>query len=116
MHVAADETGQAVGFAVSADVAGIYWLKELSVDPAFGGKGIGSALLDAVVGRARWACHGALGLTTFRDVPFNAPFYARRGFLECDPATVDPDLGGRLVAECPPGVPLSSRILMIRRL
>jgi GNAT superfamily N-acetyltransferase len=56
-------------------------LEQIAVRPEHTRRGIGLALMAAVIERA-----GALGvtLTTFRDVPWNAPWYARQGFVEVD--------------------------------
>jgi GNAT superfamily N-acetyltransferase len=60
-------------------------LEQLSVHPAHGRHGIGRALLRA--GCAWAAEHGyhELTLATYRDVPWNAPFYASEGFVEVGP-------------------------------
>jgi N-acetylglutamate synthase-like GNAT family acetyltransferase len=50
--------------------------------PAFGGRRIGAALLDAVAERARADGLARLTLSTFRDVPWNAPWYRRLGFTD----------------------------------
>ena len=55
-------------------------LEQLSVLPELGGQGIGTQLLDAVAGWAQGQGHAEITLTTFRDVPFNAPLYAKRGY------------------------------------
>src|SRR5678815_5441275 len=47
-------------------------------------RGIGRQLLDAAVAYARVKGLSALTLTTFRHVAWNAPFYARYGFVELD--------------------------------
>jgi GNAT superfamily N-acetyltransferase len=55
-------------------------LEEVDVHPDHGRHGIGRRL---VMGVCAWAeTHGyrAVTLTTFRDVPFNRPFYAQLGF------------------------------------
>ena len=53
--------------------------------PITGGRGIGRALLRA--GCAWAAAHGydELTLATYRDVPWNGPFYASEGFVEIGP-------------------------------
>ncbi|GAA3138287.1 GNAT family N-acetyltransferase [Nonomuraea salmonea] len=55
-------------------------LDQLAVRPERMRQGIGGRLVAAVIDHAR-AC-GAPGvtLTTFRDVPWNGPWYARHGF------------------------------------
>lgn len=59
-------------------------LQQLAVDPAHGRRGLGSALVDACCEQARQRGYGQLTLTTFRDVPYNAPWYARLGFVVID--------------------------------
>jgi GNAT superfamily N-acetyltransferase len=55
-------------------------VEQVSVHPAHAGRRLGSALLDVA---AAWAAENQLAavtLTTFTDVPWNAPYYARLGF------------------------------------
>jgi 4-diphosphocytidyl-2-C-methyl-D-erythritol kinase len=114
--VAADGDGRLLGFAVAGEIGGIYWLKELSVEPDVMRRGIGTALLNAIIERAGWAFHTAIGLSTFRDVPFNAPFYARRGFLAVDPDAVPEAIRRQFEREVPAGAEIGDRVLMIRKL
>jgi GNAT superfamily N-acetyltransferase len=60
-------------------------LEQLSVHPDHGRRGVGRALLRA--GCAWAAAHGyrELTLATYRDVPWNGPFYASEGFVESGP-------------------------------
>jgi GNAT superfamily N-acetyltransferase len=77
----------AVGFASVEIVDGAAHLSQLSVHPSASRQGRGSALLTGV---CHWAAaHGyqAVTLTTFRDVPWNGPFYARMGFQVLDDLT-----------------------------
>ncbi|MCZ2813100.1 GNAT family N-acetyltransferase [Modestobacter sp. VKM Ac-2979] len=69
------------GFAVLELVDGAVHLEQLSVHPAHGRRGIGTALLAATLETARQ--HGAdrVTLLTYADVPWNAPFYARHGWV-----------------------------------
>jgi len=70
-----------VGFARIDEVDGHAHLEQLSVLPGHMRRGVGSLLLDAA---CEWATeHGyrAMTLCTFGDVEWNAPFYARRGFV-----------------------------------
>tara|TARA_R110002167_G_scaffold259854_3_gene466369 strand:+ start:244 stop:756 length:513 start_codon:yes stop_codon:yes gene_type:complete len=55
---------------------------ELSVRRASQKRGLGGRLMAAAETWAREQGFPALTLTTFRDVPWNAPFYARLGFAE----------------------------------
>ena len=71
-------------FACVDVVDGVAHLWQLSVHPSSGRQGIGRALVEAV---CDWACsngYPAVTLTTFRDVPWNAPFYSRLGFRTLD--------------------------------
>jgi predicted N-acetyltransferase YhbS len=61
-------------------------LDQVSVDPEFGGQGIGRGLLLVVAQGARDLGYSAITGTTFRDLIFNGPFYATLGCVEdCDP-------------------------------
>lgn len=57
-------------------------LDQVSVDPAYAGHGIGRQLLMEAAATARELGYRALTGTTFRDVAFNAPFYATLGCVE----------------------------------
>lgn len=108
--------GRPVGFALLGEAVGMAWLREIAVDPDFGRRGIGSALLEAAASEAAAAGHARIGLTTFRAVPFNAPFYARQGFQEVLPGHGPPEWLAMVAAECPPGIDPAARTLMVRRL
>lgn len=73
-----------VGFACVGILDGTAHLWQLSVLPAAGRRGLGGALLDAACDWARTQGYRAITLTTFRDVPWNAPFYRSRGFEIAD--------------------------------
>jgi GNAT superfamily N-acetyltransferase len=74
----------AVGFACVEVVDGTAHIWQLSVHPRAARRGRGTALVKAV---CKWAVTNALPavtLTTFRDVAWNGPFYARLGFREVE--------------------------------
>lgn len=76
----ADADGEIAGFALVATYDRNAHLYEVSVAQAFQGQGIGRKLVE---GACAWALskeYKALTLSTFRDVPWNAPFYATLGF------------------------------------
>ncbi len=86
------EYGEALcGFALLEQHGADGWLQEFDVPLAFGGQGIGRALLAFSCAWARSRGCRRLTLTTFRNVPFNAPFYARFGFEELAPEETLPD-------------------------
>lgn len=81
--VAADmDDGDVVrGFLVAhPDPGGDLYVAEVDVLPTHQGQGLGSALLQAVEDMARREGFRRIVLTTFRDVPWNAPWYQKRGF------------------------------------
>lgn len=103
-----------LGFAAGLDLGPLYWLGELAVDPAHARQGIGRALVRAVCDIASARFHRAVGLTTYRDVEFNAAFYRQCGFLTVSRQDHDATLEDRFRAELPAGVPETSRTVMVR--
>jgi ribosomal protein S18 acetylase RimI-like enzyme len=62
-------------------------LEQLSVLPEHQRRGIGAALTRAAMDEARAQGFDRLSLCTYRDVPWNGPFYRGLGFTEvADPA------------------------------
>jgi len=114
--VAVDGTDRPVGYARVEVVDGHAHLEQLSVDPAFGRRGIGAALVEAVVELARGRGDRELTLTTFRDVAFNAPYYRRLGFVEVPAAERAPQLAELVAAEAAHGLDPATRVTMARRL
>ncbi len=105
-----------VGFAFVELVAGCAHLDELDVHPEHGRSGIGAALVEAVCRWARGVGHPALTLTTYRDVPWNAPFYASRGFEAVPPEGLHPDQRALVAAEARIGLRPDHRVFMRRPL
>lgn len=105
-----------VAYAAIAPLDRFLHLKELAVDPAHGRRGIGSAIVAAIVAEAARAGHAGVSLSTFRDVPFNAPFYAARGFEELPLEAAPEALKRAFEEEIPPGIRPETRLLMLRRL
>ena len=81
----AAEAGVVVGFAHVLDLDGRAHLEQIAVLPDRSRRGIGSALLDRVCRYAAEQGFTQLTLRTFADVVWNAPFYARHGFVVLDP-------------------------------
>jgi len=70
----------AVGFAWIDVLDGHAHLEELAVLPEHGRAGLGRALVEAAAIWAGEAGFSSLTLATYRDVPWNGPFYASCGF------------------------------------
>ena len=78
--VATDQT-HAVGFSLITWRGGDhFYLEQLSVDPAHGRQGLGSALVQATIDMAHAMRVKAIFLSTFRGLPWNEPFYRTMGF------------------------------------
>ena len=109
-----ERDGRIVGFAIGERLDGCLHLEQLSVDPAFGRQGIGSALVEHVCAQAAELGLPAVTLSTFADVAFNAPLYARLGFE----IIAEPDLTSGLAArrdhETAEGLDPATRVLMRR--
>lgn len=116
LWVARAEDGEPIGFALVEIVDGEAHLEEIDVHPAHGRRGVGRALLDAVVEWARRAGHRAVTLTTFREVPWNAPFYARAGFRALAPHELGPELAALVREEAARGLDPARRVAMRRDL
>ncbi len=80
--VAADEKDAPVGFALTGFLDRALYIYELDVSPAHGRRGLGRRLVDAAAAFAASEDASAVTLSTFRDVPWNGPFYAKAGFRE----------------------------------
>jgi GNAT superfamily N-acetyltransferase len=114
--VAVDGGGVPVGYARIEVLDGHAHLEQLSVLPEHGGRGIGTALLDAVAGWAAARGDGEITLTTFRDVPFNSPLYLRRGYEELADEDRGPELVEQMRVEAAHGLDPTTRVAMRRRL
>ena len=88
LWVAESRSREVVGFALVIDLRPFAHLDELDVLPAHGRRGVGSLLLDTVGTWARESDYSAVTLSTFRDIPWNRPFYERRGFRVVEPSTL----------------------------
>lgn len=69
-----------VGYAQVLEQSGAAHLQQLGVDPNHARRGLGASLVQACCDEARRRGYDELTLTTFRDLPFNGPWYARLGF------------------------------------
>jgi GNAT superfamily N-acetyltransferase len=104
-----------VGFCRIDPLAGGAHLEQLSVHPGIARRGVGRALLRAACEWAGKAGYRELTLATYRDVPWNGPFYASEGFVEIGP--VDEWYAARgLPPEAPVLGRFGARVLMARRL
>ncbi|WP_327370970.1 GNAT family N-acetyltransferase [Streptomyces sp. NBC_01217] len=78
--VVAGPDDRPLGYLIADPVDGAAHIEQVSVHPSAARRGLGSTLIDHLAGWARERHLGALTLTTFSHVPWNAPYYARLGF------------------------------------
>jgi GNAT superfamily N-acetyltransferase len=114
--VAIDDGGEAVGYAFASEVDGEGHLDQVSVARAAMGTGVGTALIEVVCDWASVRGFGAVTLTTFREVPFNGPYYERRGFAVLDEAAWGPQLAAIRAKERALGIDVAERVAMRRPL
>ncbi len=110
--VVVDQHDQPVGFAIVHPFEQSVHLHELDVHPQYARQGLGRQLITTV---AEWArTHGAtaLTLTTFDDVPWNGPYYARLGFRTVEVTALTPELVAVRQTEAAAGLPMTHRICM----
>ncbi len=79
----ADDEGP-VGFLAATRDGDRLHIDEMDVEQAVQGQGVGRRLLAHAIDQARRSGVARVSLTTFRNVPWNAPFYASMGFAEDD--------------------------------
>jgi GNAT superfamily N-acetyltransferase len=74
-----------VGFIRLEELAGLAHIEQLSVHPDHMRQGNGTALIEAARTWSRSRGYAEMTLATYRDVRWNAPFYATLGFVEDGP-------------------------------
>ena len=113
LFVAEALEGDVVGFALLLLLDdGSAHLEELDVLPEHGRRGVGRALIEACARTVRKHGHTTLTLSTYRDVPFNAPYYLRLGFRTLEPHEVTPALARVIEIERKKGLDRTPRVLM----
>lgn len=112
--VAVDEGDAPVGYAIAHDVDGTAYLQEIDVHPLHGQKGIGRKLIETVCTWAKHHGYDMVSLSTFRDIVWNAPFYAKLGFRILDEAEITSGFQKIQKKEAEAGLPIRDRVIMYR--
>ncbi|MDD0976228.1 GNAT family N-acetyltransferase [Pseudomonas fontis] len=94
-----DEQDMPLGFLCACVQGDALHIEELAVDHAYQGQGLGRRLIAHVRDWAQGQGFTALTLTTFVEVPWNAPFYTRLGFVALDDGQMSDFLRRQLVYE-----------------
>jgi GNAT superfamily N-acetyltransferase len=89
-------------------------LEEIDVDPARGRRGLGTRLVLTICEWAATEGFRSVTLTTFRDVSWNMPFYARLGFEVIQAGELTAALFSVVQDETRRGLDPSRRVVMRR--
>lgn len=116
LWVAVASDGKSVGFALVEEHGMNLHLDELDVHPDHQRGGIGTALLEAVCHAAQQGGYQGVTLTTYADIPWNAPWYERLGFQVVRPEQVGPELSATVQSEIQRGFDPKLRVAMMKRL
>jgi GNAT superfamily N-acetyltransferase len=110
--VAVDKQDVVVGFAITREVDDTIYLQEMDVDPVHGCRGLGAALVETVCAWAQLQGYKTISLSTFRDLPWNAPFYAKLGFRMLDESELSIGFQQIRRQEMVDGLPIADRVMM----
>jgi GNAT superfamily N-acetyltransferase len=110
--VAVDAGDEPIGFVIADRWGDDGYVHELDVEEAYGRRGVGRRLLGRVAEWARDDGASSLLLSTFSDVPWNAPFYARLGFAVVPLDAYTTAMLAQRQSDAAAGMPLASRVMM----
>ncbi|HZZ52286.1 MAG TPA: GNAT family N-acetyltransferase [Pseudonocardia sp.] len=113
--VLSDATGLA-GFLLAEPVDVYLHIAQVSVHPRVARQGLGRVLIEHLAGIGATAGVHGLSLTTYADVPWNAPYYRRLGFVELRERDWGPGLRVIREAEKNAGLDRWPRVAMVRPL
>jgi GNAT superfamily N-acetyltransferase len=108
--------GLPVGMVIASVREGMMYVEEMDVLPAHGRRGLGARLLARVCAQAQAQGHPAVTLSTFRDVPWNGPFYRKHGFRDLQPVEWTPGMRTIRENEAQHGLRVEARVFMRREL
>lgn len=110
--VAVDDTDAPIGYVLVDVVDGNAHAEQVSVRPDHQGAGVGRTLIERVRAWAAEAGMPAVTLTTFADVPWNAPLYRHLGFRILAEDEIGPELRAVRDAETAHGLDPARRVCM----
>jgi ribosomal protein S18 acetylase RimI-like enzyme len=116
LWIAADKFDQPIGFVGGEYLDGSFHIVEISVAKPFQGMGIGHSLMATMVEQIRREGYRTMTLTTFRDLPWSAPWYSRMGFFEVNAHEMGKTFEEILEIEAKHGLDINSRCIMVKNL
>lgn len=114
--VATGPDDRPVAYVIADEVDGRGHVEQVSVDPDHRGRGLGARLVDEVGAWAGARGLDGLSLTTFVEVPWNAPYYERLGFRALSPDELGEGLRAVRAHEAALGLDRWPRTAMVRQL
>ncbi len=108
----AEVDGQPIAFLAAETAENVLHIWEFDVQEEWQGKGIARRLMNTVLDYARDNQLQAVTLTTFREVPWNEPFYHSFGFKTLTEENLSPHLEQILQEEVENGLPKEKRCAM----
>lgn len=114
--VAVDGEDRPVGYLIAERVDDALHVEQVSVHPDAARRGVGRELLEHAARVAVEQGLPALTLTTFAEVPWNAPYYGRCGFVPVPEADLGPELREVRAREAAAGLDRWPRLAMRRTL
>lgn len=114
--VAADAADRPIAYLIAEPVDGALHIEQVSVHPDWAHRRIGRTLIEAAAQAAAERGLESLTLTTFTEVPWNAPYYTRCGFTPIPDDRLTPGLQHLRAEEAAHGLDRWPRTAMTRRL
>ena len=116
LWVAVDRSGTPVGQLTGVEGPDGLLIAQIDVLPEYQRQGHGRRLIAAAEAEARSRDLPFLWLRTFRDIPWNAPFYRSLGFEETEGALWRPDGVDVVTHERESGLDPATRVTMVKPL
>ena len=109
------DRGAPVAYLLASPIDGHAHIEQVSVLPEYAGRGLGVALIERLDDDARLRALAGLTLTTFVNVPWNAPYYRRLGFEDLEEQQLSAGLRAVRASEAALGLDRWPRTAMARR-
>jgi predicted N-acetyltransferase YhbS len=114
IDVAIDDDDEVVGWILVSHAAEEPCIAQIAVEPSSGRRGVGTQLVEHACTTLRATGHASVVLNTERDVPWNAPWYARLGFEPVAPEEWTDDMREIAAEQVEMGLDWATRVHMRR--
>lgn len=110
----ATEFGTVRAYLLAEPLADSLYIEQVTVHPEAAHRGIGARLIESVAADERAVELGKLSLISFENVPWNAPYYERLGFLDLAESEWPAGLHEKVEEEKARGLHSWPRVVMTR--